>query len=106
MDVVEALLPYRNATKAFLPIFDPEKYFLLENINQRTYITYNEMLLALMCLICQLVFYWLGGPPLQSRLHLFILICSQVSVVIFLFFSRYSTCFVLRNYTFMTMFLW
>jgi hypothetical protein len=27
MDVVEALLPYRNATKIFLPIFDFEKIF-------------------------------------------------------------------------------
>jgi hypothetical protein len=34
MDVVEALLPYRNATKIFLPIFDFEKYFVLQNINQ------------------------------------------------------------------------
>jgi hypothetical protein len=30
---------------------------------------------------------------------------SQVSVVIILF-SQYSTCFVLHNYKFMTMFLW
>jgi hypothetical protein len=27
MDVVEALLPYRNATKIFLPLFDLEKIF-------------------------------------------------------------------------------
>jgi hypothetical protein len=27
MDVVEALLPYRNATKTFLPIFHLEKIF-------------------------------------------------------------------------------
>jgi hypothetical protein len=27
MDVVEALLPYKNATKIFLPIFDFEKIF-------------------------------------------------------------------------------
>jgi hypothetical protein len=27
MEVVEALLPYRNATKTFLPIFDLEKIF-------------------------------------------------------------------------------
>jgi hypothetical protein len=31
---------------------------------------------------------------------------SQVSVVIFRCVSRYSTCFVLCNYKFMTMFLW
>jgi hypothetical protein len=30
---------------------------------------------------------------------------SQASVVISLCFSRYSICFVLRNYKFMTMFL-
>jgi hypothetical protein len=38
MDVVETLLPYRNATKTFLPIFDLEKIL----ISLRTYITYNE----------------------------------------------------------------
>jgi hypothetical protein len=27
MDVVEALIPYRNATKTFLSIFDLEKIF-------------------------------------------------------------------------------
>jgi hypothetical protein len=30
----------------------------------------------------------------------------QLSVVTFLCVSRYSTCFVLRNYKFITMFLW
>jgi hypothetical protein len=30
--------------------------------------------------------------------------CSQVSVVIILYFFRYSICFVLRNYKFMRMF--
>jgi hypothetical protein len=30
---------------------------------------------------------------------------SQVSVIIILCFSRYSTCIILRNYKFMTMFL-
>jgi hypothetical protein len=34
MDAVEALLPYRNATKTFLPIFDLKKNFILQNINQ------------------------------------------------------------------------
>jgi hypothetical protein len=51
MDVMEALLPYRNATKICLPIFDLEKII----INLRTYITndfrnklifYGEELLA------------------------------------------------------------
>jgi hypothetical protein len=36
MDVVEALLPYRNATKIFLLI--SKKCFILQNINLRTYI--------------------------------------------------------------------
>jgi hypothetical protein len=35
MDVAYALLPYRNATKIFVAIFDLEKkYFILQNINQ------------------------------------------------------------------------
>jgi hypothetical protein len=43
MDVVEVSLPYRNATKIFMSIFDFEKYFILQIlINQRTYITHNE----------------------------------------------------------------
>jgi hypothetical protein len=33
-DVVEALLPYRYATKIFLPIFDLEKNVIPQNINQ------------------------------------------------------------------------
>jgi hypothetical protein len=35
MDVVEALLPYRNATKIVLPIFDLEKIYVIpQNVNQ------------------------------------------------------------------------
>jgi hypothetical protein len=44
MDVVESLLPYRNATKILLLIFDSEKnisYFKVL-INLRTYIKCNE----------------------------------------------------------------
>jgi hypothetical protein len=44
MDAVEALLPYRNATNIFVPIFDFEKkmsYFKILT-NLRTYITHNE----------------------------------------------------------------
>jgi hypothetical protein len=46
---MEALLPYRNATKIFLPIFHFEKkkkHFILQNINQSksigkfSYVTY------------------------------------------------------------------
>jgi hypothetical protein len=44
MDMVEALLSYRNSTKTFLPILNLEKkYFILQIlINLRIYITYNE----------------------------------------------------------------
>jgi hypothetical protein len=41
MDVVEALLPYRNATNIFLQISKKFSYFKIL-INVRTYITYNE----------------------------------------------------------------
>jgi hypothetical protein len=41
MDVVEALLPYRNATNIFLQISKNVSYFKIL-INLRTYITYNE----------------------------------------------------------------
>jgi hypothetical protein len=41
MDVVEALLPYRNATNIFLQISKNVLYFKIL-INLRTYITYNE----------------------------------------------------------------
>jgi hypothetical protein len=41
MDVVEALLPYRNATNIFLQISKKFSYFKIL-INLRTYITYNE----------------------------------------------------------------
>jgi hypothetical protein len=41
MDVVEPFLPYRNATKTFLPIFDLEKIFNSSNqSNQSKYIHY------------------------------------------------------------------
>jgi hypothetical protein len=41
MDVMEALLFYRNATKIFLPIFDfKKKYFIPQNINQSKNIYY------------------------------------------------------------------
>jgi hypothetical protein len=41
MNVVEALLPYRNATNIFLQIAKNVSYFKIL-INLRTYITYNE----------------------------------------------------------------
>jgi hypothetical protein len=41
MDVVEALLPYRNATNIFLQISKKFSYFKIL-IKLRTYITYNE----------------------------------------------------------------
>jgi hypothetical protein len=41
MDVVEALLPYRNATNIYLQIKKKNSYFKIL-INLRTYITYNE----------------------------------------------------------------
>jgi hypothetical protein len=41
MDVVEALLPYRNATNIFLQISKNVSYFKIL-INLRTYITYNK----------------------------------------------------------------
>jgi hypothetical protein len=41
MDVVEALLPNRNATNIFLQISKKFSYFKIL-INLRTYITYNE----------------------------------------------------------------
>jgi hypothetical protein len=46
MDVVEALLPYRNATNIFLQISKKCSYFKIL-INLRTYITYNENIASL-----------------------------------------------------------
>jgi hypothetical protein len=40
MDVVEALLPYRNASKYFCHFSISEKYFMLQNINQSKNIYY------------------------------------------------------------------
>jgi hypothetical protein len=58
MDVVEALLPYRNTTNIFLQISKKISYFKIL-INLRTYITYNENIASLMYYIDHLSGYQL-----------------------------------------------
>jgi hypothetical protein len=64
MDVVEALLPYRNSTNILLQISNKFSYFKIL-INLRTYITYNENIASFNVLhkpfirICKLFSCWI-----------------------------------------------
>jgi hypothetical protein len=74
MNVVEALLPYRNATNIFLQISKKFSYFKIL-INLRTCITYNENIASFNVLhkpfirIYQLFSFWILAYKYKTRLE-------------------------------------